>query len=70
MASSAAERLVLYEAAEQEILEGGQAAEIDGQKVTRANLREIREMIGRLRAEVAAVSPGSSRNLARFRSRH
>ncbi len=66
----AAERLALYEAAEQEILEGGQSAEIDGQKVTRADLRHIRAMIQQLTAEVASSTSGPARNLARFRSRH
>ena len=68
--ATAAARLALYEAAEQEILEGGQAAEIEGNKVTRANLKEIRDMIGQLTAEIAAAASGSARNLARFRSRH
>lgn len=62
--------MALYEAAEQEILEGGQSAEIDGQQVTRANLKEIRDMIQQLTAEVAAATSGPARNLARFRSRH
>ncbi len=68
--ATAAERLALYEAAETAILEGGQEAEIDGHKVTRANLKEIRAMIKELNAEVSAAASGSRRNLARFRSRH
>ena len=68
--ATAAARLLLYEAAEQEILEGGQSAEIDGQKVTRADLKMIRKTIAELTAAVAAKSSGSARNLARFRSRH
>ena len=52
--ATAAVRLALYEAAEQSILEGGQSAEIDGEKVTRANLKEIQAVIKELTAAVAS----------------
>jgi len=44
-------RLKLYLAAEKAIL-GGQSYEIEGLKLTRANLKEVQEMISRLENQI------------------
>jgi hypothetical protein len=48
-------RLKLYLAAEMAIL-SGQSYEIEGLKLTRANLKDVQTMITKLESEVAALS--------------
>jgi hypothetical protein len=50
-------RLKLYLAAEKAIL-SGQSYEIEGLKLTRANLKDVQTMVGKLEAEVSALSGG------------
>jgi hypothetical protein len=50
------ERLALYKAAEQRILETGQAYTLGGQQYTRANLGQIQAMIRTLEQQITTLS--------------
>ena len=58
MAATDAERLALYQQAEEEILTRGQSIAVNGRQMTRANLADVRKMIETLQARVNAASKG------------
>ena len=58
-------RLTLYYKAEKAIL-NGQSYEVEGLKLTRANLKDVQSMINSLKAEISALN-AKLRGRAKFR---
>lgn len=58
-------RLTLYYKAEKAIL-NGQSYEVEGLKLTRANLKDVQSMINSLKAEISALN-AKLRGHAKFR---
>ena len=58
-------RLALYYKAEKAIL-NGQSYEVEGLKLTRANLKDVQSMINSLKAEISALN-AKLRGRAKFR---
>lgn len=58
-------RLTLYYKAEKAIL-NGQSYEVEGLKLTRANLKDVQNMINSLKAEISALN-AKLRGRAKFR---
>ena len=59
-------RLLLYLDAEREILLGKQSYEVEGMKLTRANLKDVQNMIAALEKKISALNT-QLKGRARFR---
>lgn len=62
------QRLLLYQKAERDITQFGQTVEIEGMRITRANLADIRKEIRNLQADIMKIdATAKSRNRRRIR---